>query len=153
MIFITTVLKWIGGIVIVILVLLVWMLLGQFGFFASRAVKTEHQIVNHTFNGTNVVFQYDWFFQQYQADQALQQQIATAQQTLTNYEATLPKHPSQWTWEESNQVSQDQQIVQGLQNQIISVVHTYNAHSLEINRGIFRAHHLPKTLTVPVGTP
>ncbi len=146
-----SVLKWIGGIVVVLLAIVVFMLVGQVGFFASRAVNTEHQIVNQTFNGTNVVFQYDWFFNEYQSYQGLQQQIAVANQTLKNYEATLPKNPSSWTWEENDQVSQDQQIVQGLQNQLITVIHAYNAHSLEINRGIFRAHHLPKTLSLPVG--
>ncbi len=142
-------LKWGGGIVLAFILIILLMIIGQVGFFAHRTVKTEHQIVNQTFNGTNVTFQYDWFFQEDQSYQALQQQIATAQQTLTSFEATLSKNPTQWTWEESGQVSQDQQIIQGLQNQLISLVHTYNAHSAELNRGIFRAHNLPKTLSLP----
>jgi len=146
-----TFLKWIGGIVLFFLAIFLFMVIGQVGFFANRAITTEHQIVNQTANGTNVLFQYDWFFQEDQSYQGLQQQITTAQQTLTSYEKTLPASPSAWTWEENDQVSQDQQIVQGLQNQLITVIHTYNAHSLEINRGIFRAHHLPKTLSLPAG--
>ena len=129
-----------------LIVMVVMWFAGQAVFFANRVVTTSHQITNQTLNGTNVLYNYDWFYGEYHDYLAIQQKITQGQQALTQYEATLPKNPSAWTWEEQGQVSQDQSVVQGLQYQEDDIVASYNAHAQQANTGIFRAHNLPNQI-------
>lgn len=129
----------------VVILIILWFA-GQAMFFANQAVQTSHQIAKQTLNGTNVLYNYDWFYGEYHDYLAIQQKVEQGQQELTAYESTLPKNPSTWTWEEQGQVSQDQSVVQGLQYQEDDIVAAYNAHAQQANTGIFRAHNLPTVL-------
>lgn len=138
--------KVVGLFIVAFVILVSLWFAGQAMFFANQAVKTTHQITTQTLNGTNVLYNYDWFYGEYHDYLAIEQKITQGQQTLTSYESTLPKNTSQWTWEEQDQVSQDQSVVQGLQYQEDDIVAAYNAHAEQANTGIFRAHNLPTTL-------
>lgn len=123
-------------------------LVGQLLFFAGRAVKTEHQVVNQTFTGTNVLYNYDWFYGHYNDYLALKVQWQEAQAALVAYQKTLPPQP---TFAQQEQLNQDETNVQGIQYQLAQLVANYNAHAAEVNRGIFRSGTLPRHLSMALG--
>ncbi len=116
-------------------------------FFANTAVNTVQSVTTQTFNGTNVLYNYDWFYQQYNDYLALKQKVVNANTTYHNLLATLPKNQGSWTYTEQQEVSQALTVVQGLQFQVQDLVGSYNAHSQEVNRSIFKGNNLPQHLT------
>ena len=132
-----------------LIMLVVMWFAGQAMFFANRVVTTSHQITNQTLNGTNVLYNYDWFYGEYHDYLAIQQKITQGQQALTQYEATLPKNTSEWTWEEQGQVSQDQSVVQGLQYQEDDIVAGYNAHAQQASVTEQQQANFDKTQPAP----
>ncbi len=138
-------------ITIVFSVILILAMAGIFSvvsFIFNRATKTTAGVVNKTFNSTNVLYNYDWFYHEYHSSVSLRAKMFQAQQAVVSYEKTLPAHKSKWTQQEQFNVSNLQSIATGLQFQLDDVVQTYNAHASELNRGIFKAHNLPRKLVM-----
>lgn len=116
-------------------------------FFANTAVNATQSVTTQTFNGTNIIYNYDWFYQQYNDYLALKQKVVEANTAYHNLLATLPKNQGSWTYTEQQEVSQALTVVQGLQFQVQDLVGSYNAHSQEANRSIFKGNNLPQHLT------
>ena len=115
-------------------------------FLANRAVSTAQGVVSKTVNSTNVLYQYDWFYHQYQDYKAILAKIRNAQAAEKAYVGTLPASRSKWTYVEQQQVVQFQTVYTGLKYQADDIAAKYNAKSQTLNTRLFKSNHLPATL-------
>lgn len=115
-------------------------------FVANQAVTTARGIVKQTVNADNVLYNYHWFYGEYNDYLALKSQYVIAQNQYKQYLALIPANSANWSYEEQSTVSQDQTIAAGLAEQVQQVIADYNAHSSEMDRNIFKAHNLPLSL-------
>lgn len=112
---------------------------------AGRACTTAGQIADRTFDGDNVIFQYEWFKQQAQDYKAIEVKKDRAQASVDQFkEEAGPR--KEWTWEDKQECSRLQSIADGLGYQCEDIKSKYNARSTMINRNIFKDNKLPHQL-------
>jgi len=142
----------VSKLVTIVIVLLIVLGLGAIGMCvkcadtASEPVKQAAQIVERTINADNVIYNYEWFHQQYQNAQNYQRQIDQKEQRVTEMQRSLPQDRTQWTREDRAELFQLQTELSGLRAMRSTVVSDYNAHASMANRSIFLGGSLPPSL-------
>lgn len=124
--------------VIVILIILGLAAIGGAGGFVLNLLSQPARIVTKTFDADNIIYNYEWFRQQYQDIAAMDPKIANAQSAFDNFLASAGDR-STWTTATSTQYSQMQSQLTGIQNQKLSMIATYNARASMMNRSLFMA--------------
>lgn len=117
---------------------------GGVGGWALNIASQPGQIVQQTFQAENIIYNYEWFRQQYQDVQAMDTRIGNSQTQLEAWLANAPPR-SDWKIQDSQTYSQLNSIVLGQKNQRAQMVANYNARASMANRSIFRAG-LPETI-------
>ena len=112
---------------------------------AQNAVTQAGNVVNQTDDANNVIYNYEYFHNQYEAIVAAQQNAASFQQQLTSFQASAGPM-SQWSWQEQQQYSVLSENLQGMTANIHSLVADYNAKSQMLNRAWLKSKDLPGQL-------
>lgn len=108
-----------------IAVVLVLSAVGGAGFFVLNLASQPARIVQKTFDADNVIYNYEWFRQQYQDVQAMDGKIATMEAGALSAEG-----------DEKARLSS---VVLGLKTKRQQMVADYNARGSMANRSIFTA--------------
>lgn len=106
-------------------------------FKLGTKVNTNYQIIQKTYDADNVIYNYEWFKQQYETIGALKTKIKNAQESVQAFESSAGDRKS-WTFEDKTEHARLQSVVLGLKNQLEDVVATYNARAKMANRNIFQ---------------
>lgn len=106
-------------------------------FIVNRGCKTSAQIINKTFDGDNVINQYEWFKQQWEDYQAIEVKIKTAEDQITTFKEDAGPR-KEWTFEDKQEYARLASINSGLQYQKEDMKSKYNARSKMVNRKIFK---------------
>ena len=96
------------------------------------------RVVSKTFDADNMIYNYEWFRQQYADIGAMQQKIDAALAARSAFEASAGPRAS-WQLSDRQQWDQLNRIVLGLTNQRTSMVAAYNGRASQANRSIFMA--------------
>lgn len=106
-------------------VLIVLSAVGGAGFFVLNLASQPARIVQKTFDADNVIYNYEWFRQQYQDVQAMDGKIATMEAGAASA-----------TGDEKTRLSS---VVLGLKTKRQQMVADYNARGSMANRSVFTA--------------
>lgn len=125
------------------------LLLGSAIFWTISLVTTPLQtakdVVQKTLNADNVIQNYEWFKQQYQDYNAINQKISDADSSIVRFKRDAGDR-SKWTFEDKNEYSRLSSIYDGLKYQQADIAAKYNARSQMMNRELFKTSDLPLTL-------
>lgn len=111
---------------------------------ASFLMNQPARIIQQTFDANNVIYNYEWFRQQYQDVEAMKMKIVNSQSQLDSWISSAPDR-SDWKTQDRQTHSQLNSIVLGQKNQLAQMIANYNARATMANRSIFMSG-LPSTI-------
>lgn len=123
------------GVWIIIIVLGLGAVAGV-GSWALNLASQPARVVTKTFDADNMIYNYEWFKQQYNDILAMDSKISNAQAQLDGWISGSPER-SEWKIQDRQMYGQLNSIVLGLTNQRATMVATYNARAEMANRSIF----------------
>lgn len=109
---------------------------GGIGSWALNLASQPAQIITKTFNADNILYNYEWFRQQFQDINAIDKKIVNSQSQLTSWIDSAPVR-NNWKIQDRQMYNQLNSIVLGLSNQRAQMVADYNARATMANRSIF----------------
>jgi len=118
--------------------LMVLTVIGGVGFGALNLLSQPARVVQKTFDADNMIYNYEWFRQQYADIQAMDQKIAASKASLTAFETSAGPR-SGWASSDRNRWDFLNSQVLGLTNQRTTMVAAYNGRASQANRSIFMA--------------
>jgi len=92
-----------------------------------------------------MVYTYEWFYNTEADAKAYAAQIVTANQSIADFKSVHQGDLGSYV--NSTELSRLMSVAQGLQNELISTVNSYNAAAKDITRGMFRNWNLPTELS------
>lgn len=106
-------------------------------FKFEQKVQTNQDLIKKTYDPDNVLYNYHWFQERYQAIQSNKQRIDDSQAALDDFERSAGPR-DQWSFEDKTEDARLRSIVQGLKSQQQEWVAEYNARASEVDRSIFQ---------------
>lgn len=106
-------------------------------FRLQTKVGTNYEIIQKTYDADNVLYNYEWFKERYEAIQAVETKIAQAEQAKRDFDIQAGVRTS-WTFEDKTESSRLGAVFQGLKNYKEDIVAEYNARAKMANRNIFQ---------------
>lgn len=113
--------------------------------FVLNPFRQAGSIVNKTINADNVLYNYEWFKQQWRDVQAIDKKI-TIQTEAKKVFAEDAGHRKDWTFEDKTESSRLGSIITGLEMQKADMISKYNARANMANRQIFMGNDCPKQI-------
>jgi hypothetical protein len=117
-------------------------------FFAEKAIDTGYEVTDKVLEADNVIYNYEWFKNQYEDIQALEKKIRNTEVEIDTFNESLPTDRSEWTFEDKEESARLNSIKLGLMNQLEDAVAEYNARSKTATRSIFKDGVIPDTLEI-----
>ena len=108
-------------------------------FFAPQQAA---KIVERTFDGDNILYNYEWFHDTYEDVKAIDRKIGVADTNVASFEDSAGPR-TDWTFEDKTEYGRLRSVLQGLESQRADIVADYNAKSKMANREIFKDGRLP----------
>ena len=130
----------------VIVLLLFFGIFGIVKWGCNVAINSGKGVVEKTFQPENVIFNYEFFYDQYNGYIKLQNMLKTAEKQELDFLAISGDVISKWTDAEVFEYQRIQQHIVGIKNQIDECVSKYNSESSKINVKIFKDKNLPHKL-------
>lgn len=118
--------------------ILVLSVVGGVGFGVLNLSSQPARVVQKTFDADNMIYNYEWFRQQYADIQAMDQKIAASSVSLESFENSAGPR-SGWAASDRNRWDFLNSQVLGLTNQRTTMVAAYNGRASQANRSIFMA--------------
>lgn len=113
--------------------------------FVINPFKQVGRIVNKTIDADNVLYNYEWFKQQYRDIGAVDLKIKQQQDAIDIYVKDLGPR-TEWSWDDKQEFSRLNSILVGLRHQRDDMVATYNARANMANRQIFMGSDVPSRI-------
>ena len=107
-------------------------------FQLGTKVNTNYKIIEKTYDADNVIYNYEWFKERFEAIDAINKKIANTQVSVEAFNTNVGADRSAWTFEDKTESSRLNTIVLGLKNQKEDLVAEYNARAKMSNRSIFQ---------------
>lgn len=120
--------------------ILVSLTMWGFGLFTQPL-----KVATKTFNADNMIYNYEWFKQQYNDYEAINNKIIQSKKSVKSFKAEAGNR-KEWTYEDKNEYSRLVNISDGLSYQKQDIISQYNARSQMANREIFKTNDLPTQL-------
>lgn len=111
----------------------------------DAGINTAHGVIDDTLNADNAIYNYEWFKQQVQDIEALEQKVAIAEQAILTFELSAGER-STWTFEDKTEDSRLRAVAQGLRSQYTTAITDYNARASMATRSIFEDGLIPSVL-------
>lgn len=105
-------------------------------FTGLNVLSQPGRVIQKTFDADNMIYNYEWFRQQYQDVEAMKVKIANSEAQLQSWLSTAPERSS-WKIQDSQTHSQLNSIVLGQKNQLAQMIANYNSRASMANRSIF----------------
>ena len=104
----------------------------------TAPIESAGNIVSKTVDVDNVIYNYEWFKNQYEAYGAITTKINKAEQDFKDFN-TQAGPRKEWTFEDKGESARLGSIASGLKYQRADLVAEYNARSKMVNRSIFKS--------------
>lgn len=111
---------------------------GGIVFGGLNLLAQPGRVVQKTFDADNMIYNYEWFRQQYADIGSMDAKIEAATTSLGSFEQSAGPR-SGWALSDRQQWDQLNRMVLGLTNQRTTMVATYNGRASQANRSIFMA--------------
>lgn len=109
---------------------------GSFVFTGLNVLSQPGRVIQKTFDADNMIYNYEWFRQQYQDVAAMKVKISNSEAQLHSWLSTAPERSS-WKIQDSQTHSQLNSIVLGQKNQLAQMIADYNSRASMANRSFF----------------
>ncbi len=103
------------------------------------------QIIERVTEPDRIIQNYEWFENTYNDALAIDRQIKTAKQTITDFEVSAGER-ADWKRTTTTEHGRLNSILQGLRNQRDNIISDYNARSNQLTRNLFKRSELPYQL-------
>ena len=117
-------------------------MLVSLAFWVFGVFTQPLEVVTKTFDADNIIYNYEWFKQQYNDYEAINKKIARAETSVNSFKENAGER-KEWTFEDKNEFSRLVSISDGLSYQKQDIISKYNARSQMANREIFKTNDLP----------
>lgn len=111
----------------------------------TAPIRGAATVAERTFNGDNMIHNYEWFKRQVQDVAAIDERIGVAQATLASFEVSAGPRDT-WKFDDRTEWNRLNTVLLGLKGQRTSMVAEYNARVEMANRNLFRTGDLPDRL-------
>ena len=125
-------------------VVLIVVVVGVVGF-ALNPFRQAGRIIDKTIDADNVLYNYEWFKQQWRSVNAIDRKIEAQQSAVNRFESSAGPR-TDWTRADKIEHARISSIVTGLEQQRADMVATYNARAAMANRQIFMGNDCPQYL-------
>jgi hypothetical protein len=122
-------------------IILVVCILGG-AIFAIRMVATPATLIEKTLDADNILYNYEYFKNQFRAVEAIEAKIVTHEAEVAQFKEDAGPR-TDWTFEDKNESSRISSIVTGLKDQRNDMIADYNAKANMVNRKIFMGDDCP----------
>lgn len=112
----------------------------------SMPFRQGKQLAEDVTNPKHVKYNYEWFYDQYQAIQATKNKIRTLKQRKKDLMVQLPEDSNKWNHEEKEKYEHITEASTGTINRYYDQVSKYNSRSRQLTRNIFKGKDLPKQI-------
>ena len=113
--------------------------------FVLNPFRQAGRVIEKTIDADNVLYNYEWFKQQFRSVKAIDKKIASQNKAVSGLESQLGPR-SEWAREDRIERDRLASIVTGLEQQRADMVATYNARAAMANRQIFMGDDCPDHL-------
>jgi hypothetical protein len=137
--------KFIGGLILILLCLVVIKIVFFPASTALNIIDQAGKVVSKTADADNVIYNYEWFKNTYNSVLATDQKIINLENEITSFTGLVGDRKN-WTFEDKNEYARLSSTLTGLKNHRANIVADYNAKSSMINRKIFKGGDLPTNL-------
>ena len=119
-------------------------------FAANQGLNSAYDVTKKTLDADNVIYNYEWFKQQYEDIEATKKKRDILEKQLLDFKKeTGPR--MNWTFEDKQTYSQLRTTYIGLSNYLQDLVANYNARSKMANRSIFKDGLIPSSIEFAAG--
>lgn len=108
------------------------------GRVACAPVNGAIDAVEKTFEGDNIVYNYEWFHRAAGEIRTLDEQVRNAHTAWVAFDFALPKDRAQWDRADREESNRLHTVLTGTLNERSRAVNEYNARARMANRKIFR---------------
>ncbi len=130
-------------------ILLLIILLSAVGW-GITIISRPAQVIERVTDPDRIIQNYEWFEATYNDALAIDRQILTAKQTVSDFEISAGPR-SDWKRTDTIEHGRLNSVLQGLRYQRDNIVSDYNARSKQITRNLFKGSELPYQLDVTDG--
>lgn len=131
----------------IFLVVLTIFLLTLFMRACSTVLNAPVAVVEKTLDADNLIYNYEWFKQQYADIKAFDVKVKNAQDEKVLYETSLKDlSRKDWSFDQNQRWNELSQQLVGLKNQCAQMIADYNAKSDMVNRTIVKFGDLPEKI-------
>jgi len=114
---------------------------------AGNILQSQYDISDKTFAADNVLYNYEWFKDRYEAILATETKVETAHRAVESFQEIAGARET-WTFEDKTEYSRLAAVEQGLRNHLEDLVAEYNSRSKQANRNIFQDGLIPNVLEI-----
>lgn len=132
------IMKWV---LITLLVIIVLTIIGYGLTFLFRPAEVIEKVTKPD----RIIYSYEWFFNTGASIKSYESQIQVAKEQIENFKKD---HQNLDSYENSTELARLQSVLQGLKNQFITTVNSYNANAQNITRAYFKDWRLPKSIEI-----
>jgi len=139
-----------------LLVLGMFVAIGVIGFIGKvvlfpvhvldKTAETGYGIVNKTLNADNAIFNYEQFHDLYQGAKQQTVNITNSKNQINMLKETYGEDASKYPKDVRNDLSFQQQTLEGYLIQYQKIVSEFNSNSKKLNRELFKSKELPYQL-------
>jgi len=112
----------------------------------DKTAETGYGIVDKTLNADNVLFNYEQFHDLYQGAKQQAVNITNSKNQISTFKETYGEDASKYTKDVRNDLSFQQQNLEGYLLQYQKIVSEFNSNSQKLNRELFKSKELPYQL-------
>jgi len=112
----------------------------------DKTAETGYGIVDKTLNADNAIFNYEQFHDLYQGAKQQAVNISNSKNQINNLQETYGEDASKYPKDVRNDLSFQQQTLEGYLLQYQKIVSEFNSNSKKLNRELFKAKELPYQL-------
>ena len=112
----------------------------------SKTAETGYGIIDKTLNADNAIFNYEQFHDLYQGAKQQAINISNSKNQINNLKETYGEDASKYPKDVRNDLSFQQQNLEGYLIQYQKIVSEFNSNSKKLNRELFKAKDLPYQL-------
>jgi len=128
----------------VLITLLVIVVLTGIGYGLTLVFRPA-EVIEKVTEPNRIINTYEWFFNTEASIKSYASQIQVAKEQIETFKKD---HTNLDSYENSTELARLQAVLQGLKNQLITTVNSYNANAQNLTRGVFKDWRLPASIEI-----
>ena len=128
----------------VLITLLVIVVLTTIGYGLTFLFRPA-EVIEKVTEPNRIINTYEWFFNTEASIKSYASQIQVAKEQIETFKKD---HTNLDSYENSTELARLQAVLQGLKNQLITTVNSYNANAQNLTRGVFKDWRLPASIEI-----